>query len=120
MQVRFNVFMSYSTPDKPLIEDLARRLVREGIEPWLDTWNLIPGEPWQPEIERALAGCATCAVLIGPGGVGAWQHEQMRAAIDRRVAGARAEMTTGRNSFRVIPVLLPGVERPEPGRLPTF
>ena len=45
-------------------------------------------------------------------------HEEMRAAIDRRVAGARAETTDGRNSFRVIPVLLPGVERPEPGRLP--
>jgi hypothetical protein len=117
---RYHVFLSYSSADRPAVEDLARRLVREGIDPWLDQWNLIPGDAWQPAIERALADCATCAIFIGPGGVGAWQHEEMRAAIDRRVAGTGAETIDGRNSFRVIPVLLPGVERPEPGRLPTF
>jgi hypothetical protein len=52
-------------------------------------------------------------VCIGPGGLGAWQHEEMLAAIDRRVGGSRGE-------FRVIPVLLPGADRPERGRLPTF
>jgi hypothetical protein len=117
---RHHVFLSYTSADRPAVEELARRLVREGIDPWLDRWNLIPGDAWQPAIERALDDCASCAVMIGPGGVGAWQHEEMRAAIDRRVAGARGQTTDGRNSFRVIPVLLPGVERPEPSRLPTF
>jgi hypothetical protein len=117
---RHDVFLSYSSADRPAVEELARRLVREGIEPWADQWNLIPGDAWQPAIERALDDCAACAVLIGPGGVVAWQHEEMRKAIDRRVAGTRAITTDLRNSFRVIPVLLPGVERPEPGRLPAF
>src|SRR5918997_1345986 len=38
----------------------------------------------------------------------------------RCLAGAWTQTTDERTSFRVIPVLLPGVERPEPGRLPTF
>jgi len=50
-------------------------------------------------------------VFIGPSGIGSWQHEEMRAAIDRRVKD---------REFRVIPVLLPGAQRPEKSRLPEF
>ena len=85
MPARFDVFLSHASTDKPLVEELARRLARENLKPWLDKWNLIPGTPWQPEIEAALADCATCAVIIGPGGFGPWHHEEMRLAIGRRV-----------------------------------
>jgi WD40 repeat protein len=110
---KYHVFLSHSSADTPVVEDLGRRLLREGIEPWLDTWHLIPGQAWQPAIAEALAACGSCAVCIGPSGLGSWQHEEMSAAIDQRVAGS-----AGR--FRVIPVLLPGADRPERGRLPTF
>jgi tetratricopeptide (TPR) repeat protein len=110
---KYHVFLSHSSTDKPAVEELAVRLRREGIEPWLDMWNLIPGQTWQPAIEDALAGSATCAVFIGSGGFGAWQNEEMRAAINRRVADSGCQ-------FRVIPVLLPMAERPDRGKLPTF
>jgi tetratricopeptide (TPR) repeat protein len=109
----FHVFLSHSSADKPAVEALARRLAKEGIDPWLDKWHLIPGDPWQAAIEGALAGSATCAVFVGPSGFGPWQNEEMRAAIDRRVCDS------GRH-FRVIPVLLPGAERAERSSLPTF
>jgi tetratricopeptide (TPR) repeat protein len=110
---KFHVFLSHSARDKAAVEELALRLKQEGIEPWLDKWNLVPGEPWQPAIERALDDCAACAVVIGAGGMGVWQNEEMRAAIDRRVRVVQGQ-------FRVIPVLLPGVDRPERGKLPAF
>src|SRR5512135_1471608 len=110
---RYHVFLSYNSDDGPAVEELAVRLRRAGIEPWLDEWNLIPGQECQPAMERALADSATCAVFIGPKGLGPWQEEEMRAAIDRRV-GERGDR------FRVIPVLLPGTERPERGKLPVF
>ncbi len=78
MPARFDVFLSHASPDKPRVEELARRLESEGLRPWLDKWNLIPGEPWQPVIEQALDECAACAVFIGPGGLGNWHHEEMR------------------------------------------
>jgi signal transduction histidine kinase len=112
-KARYHVFLSHNSIDKPAVEELARRLVKAGIHPWLDTWNLIPGEPWQEAIEEALERCTACAVFIGPSGAGPWQNEEMRAAIDRRV-----RESDGR--FRVIPVLLPGAERGERGRLPAF
>jgi len=40
----------------PAVEELARRLAKEGIQACLDKWHLIPGDPWQPAIEKALGG----------------------------------------------------------------
>ena len=110
---KYHVFLSHNGADKPAVEELAVRLRREEIRPWLDIWNLIPGEPWQPAIEKALDECATCAVFIGLKGLGTWQNEEMRAAVERRVGESQGQ-------FRVIPVLLPGTDRPERGKLPTF
>jgi hypothetical protein len=109
----FHVFLSHSNADKPAVEELARRLAKEGIQAWLDKWNLIPGDLWQPALEKALADAETCAVFVGPSGFGPWQNEEMRAAIDRRVSDSKRR-------FRVIPVLLPGAERAERSSLPTF
>src|SRR5207249_4073249 len=64
---KHRVFLSHSSADKPAVEEIARALKRRRIEPWLDKWNLIPGDPWQEAIEEALASCDACAVFIGPG-----------------------------------------------------
>jgi hypothetical protein len=69
----FHVFFSHNSIDKPTVEELAFRLRKEGIHPWLDKWNLIPGVAWQPVIEEALDDCATCAVFVGPSGIGPWR-----------------------------------------------
>ena len=111
--LQYDVFLSHASTDKPMVEELARRLERENLKPWLDKWNLIPGEPWQPAIEAALVSCSTCAVVIGQGGFAPWQHEEMRLALSQRVSDRK-------QAFRVIPVLLPGIERPERSRLPGF
>lgn len=108
----YHVFLSHNEADKPVVERLARKLEKEGLHPWLDTWNLVPGAPWQEPIETALQSCQSCAILCGASGIGPWQHEEMRTAIERRVGG--------RNSLRVIPVLLPGATRELRSLLPPF
>ncbi len=110
-ETRFDCFLAHNAADKPAVEELAHRLRHEKLEPWLDTWNLIPGSLWQEEIEKALTACETCVVFVGPSGLGPWQHEEMRVAIQRRV---------DQGGFRVIPVLLPGASRDRRGRLPGF
>jgi hypothetical protein len=109
----YDVFLSHSSPDKPTVEELARRLKQNGIEPFLDKWNLIPGQPWQEALEEALTRSASCTVLIGPGKLGPWQNEEMRVALDRRVRASRGK-------FPVIPVLLPGAIRPDDEELSLF
>ncbi len=108
-----DVFLSHNSADKPAVELLARRLLAARIQPWLDSWDLIPGDPWQEGVEEALDTCATCAVFLGPSGVGPWHNEELRVALDRR---ARDRTRT----FRVIPVLLPGADLADPNTLPRF
>ncbi|WMP17300.1 nSTAND1 domain-containing NTPase [Thiothrix lacustris] len=104
------VFLSHNSADKPLVEQLAHRLRAEGVDPWLDKWNLIPGDPWQEEIEKALDECDCCLVFIGAEGMGPWQNAEMRVAIDQRIS---------HNKLRVIPVLLPNAQV-DRSRLPGF
>jgi energy-coupling factor transporter ATP-binding protein EcfA2 len=108
----FDVFLSHNSDDKNEVETLARRLEDEAkLNPWLDKWNLVPGEPWQEALEQALDQSSACAVFIGPSAIGPWHNEEMRVALDRR----------GRErAFRVIPVLLPGAKMPDRGELPAF
>ena len=93
----FDVFMSHASVDKPVIEGLARRLVAEGLRPFLDKWHLVRGTPWQEALELALDESRTCAVFLGST-LGVIENEEMRAALEER---------TRNSSFRVIPVLLP-------------
>ena len=111
MSPRYDVFLSHSSADKPAVEKLARKLVEAGITPFLDKWHLVPGEPWQEALEQALDDSRTCAVFLGPGGMGAWHHEEMRTALETRVSD---------KAFRVIPVLLPNSFEPRKEELPRF
>ena len=107
----YDVFLSHSSSDKLAVEILARKISSAGLKPFLDRWHLIPGEPWQEGLEAALEKSRTCAVFLGPGGIGAWQNEEMRDALAERVRG---------DGYRVIPVLLPGARMPEKRTLPRF
>ena len=107
----YDVFLSHQNGDKPLVESLAARLDEQGLRPFLDKWHLIPGSPWQEALEEALDRSGTCAVFLGAGGLGPWENEEMRAALDERVRD---------KSFRVIPVLLPGAEPKDKKTLPLF
>jgi len=108
---RYDVFLSHNSADKPAVEYLAQRLRQEGLEPFLDKWHLVPGDPWQEALEEALDQSRTCAVFLGPEGLGPWENEEMRVALNQRVRDP---------DFRVIPVLLPNAQMPERGRLPPF
>lgn len=50
----YHVFLSHSSKDKPAVEALAKKLRDAGLNPFLDRWHLIPGEPWQEGLEEAL------------------------------------------------------------------
>lgn len=104
-------FLSHNSQDKSLVEKIGYKLLSNGIKPWLDKWNLIPGDPWQEAIEEVLDECDSCVVFIGENGVGPWQNEEMRVAIQRRVEDSSKK-------FKVIPVLLPNAKKVV--NIPTF
>lgn len=50
----YDVFISYNSQDKSAVEFIAQKLEKENLTVWLDRWNLVPGDPWQEELEIAL------------------------------------------------------------------
>jgi WD40 repeat protein/energy-coupling factor transporter ATP-binding protein EcfA2 len=109
---RFDVFLSHNGRDKPVVEHLAEKLKRAGIEPWLDAWCLVPGGRWQAELSDGLRASGACAYFLGPHGEGDWAREELDLARDRAVKDP---------AFHLFPVLLPGVPEPfDPITLPPF
>ncbi|MBP5976553.1 GUN4 domain-containing protein [Brasilonema sp. CT11] len=87
---------------------IAEQLEENKIKPWLDIWELQPGFPWQPELEKQIAQIKSAAVFVGQTGIGPWQEDEIRAFLrefkDRQCP--------------VIPVLLP--DAPHTPDLPRF
>jgi hypothetical protein len=106
----YDVFLSYNSEDLEAVELIAVHLAdRAGLKPWLDKWELVPGEPWFRNLERGLTSALTCAVFVGKSGEGPWQQRELAAALDRQVKNS---------GFRVVPVLLP--DAPATPDLPVF
>jgi TIR domain len=103
MADEYDVFLSYSSADKPAVEAIALRLRDEaGLRPFLDAWHLVPGDPWMTALERAIERSAAVAVFLGPKGMGPWHEQESQLAL---VTGAQ------RRGKRVIPILLPGTRK---------
>jgi len=103
---RYDAFLSYNSQDGLAVEELAGRLKAEGLAPYLEAWELLPGREIQPSLAGALNKSKACVVFLGPNGLGPWQKQELQVAIDKR---------TRDEAFHVIPVLLPGTERPRRG-----
>ncbi len=109
---QFDVFLSHNNREKPAVEALAYKLRAEGLAPWLDKEQLIPGVRWQGGLAEGLHASATCAVFIGKDDIGNWASEEVDVA-QNRAANDR--------DFRIIPVLLPTLPDPfDPSPLPPF
>lgn len=106
----FDVFLSHNSDDKHAVRRIAERLRDRGIRPWFDEWCLVPGAQWQKGLADALQASGSTALFVGPRGTGSWQNAESMLVLDRAFAD---------DSYRVIPVLLPG-EGGTPPSLPGF
>jgi hypothetical protein len=59
-------------------------------------WELVPGRPWQRELERQISNIKSAAVFVGMEGVGPWQQQELYGFLDEFVV----------REMPVIPVLL--------------
>jgi hypothetical protein len=99
----FDLFLSYNSEDHDVVEDIARKLRDEGLEPFLDRWYLAPGTRWRSKLEDTLSSCKAVAIFVGPGEMGSWQQREVDVALD---------LQSRNSNLPVIPVLLPGCEPP--------
>ena len=49
----YDVFLSHSAKDKPVVRDVAERLRKDGLRVWFDEWEIRPGDSIPAKIEDA-------------------------------------------------------------------
>jgi hypothetical protein len=104
----FDVFLCHNSADKPAVKRIGQQLKEAGILPWLDVWELPPGQPWQPLLEQQIGCIKSAAVCFGSSGVGPWQEQEMYGFLREFVS----------RKTPVIPLLLP--DAPHAPELPIF
>jgi energy-coupling factor transporter ATP-binding protein EcfA2 len=104
--------LSHNGREKQAVEQIARKLRAQGLEPWLDVWHLVPGKRFQAGLAEGLGASLACAVFLGPNNFGDWQTEELDVA---------QNFAAKNPSFRLMLVLLPGLpDRFEYDKLPPF
>ncbi|HEY6540992.1 MAG TPA: TIR domain-containing protein [Ktedonobacteraceae bacterium] len=95
----FDVFLCHNNKDKRAVKEIGEKLKEHNILPWLDDWDLPPGRPWQPLLEKQIGRIKAAAVFVSKNDMGPWQKQELYAFLSEFV----------NRGCPVIPVLLPDV-----------
>jgi ATP-dependent Clp protease ATP-binding subunit ClpC len=100
-------FLCHSSKDKPAVRELYTRLRDSHVDPWLDERNLLPGQDWDFEIEKAVRACQVVIVCLSADSVNkaGYLQKEIRAVLD--VADEQPE-----GAIYVIPLKLEECEVP--------
>jgi hypothetical protein len=75
-----NIFISYSRRELGFVDDLVGRLEDESYHVWLDYRALIPGSPWNVQIDKGLKEADTVLLVVSKAALASeyvaleWQH----------------------------------------------
>ena len=99
-----HVFISHATKDDEFVKQLRQLLEGFSLTVWADSRNLRGGDKLVAEIERAIESARQVIVVISPNTVNSpW----VRKEINKALAVEKERRDKG---YRVIPLLLPGIE----------
>lgn len=78
------VFVSYSHKDRTIVERLVQNLKSEGIDVWIDQFELIAGESIRRSIEDAIASIDIFLIILSPNSsTSTWVQEELDLMFDR-------------------------------------
>jgi hypothetical protein len=98
---RLRVFLCHAHSDKRAVRALYDRLRSEGFAPWLDSEDILPGQPWEAAIQQAVQDSEVVLVCLSHRSVAekGFRHKEITFALD--VADYQADGT-----IYIIPVRL--------------
>lgn len=100
-------FLSHASEDKAsFAEPLGRELAGLGIRPWLDKWEIRPGDSLVTKLfDEGVAAVDAVIVVVSQYSAGKpWVRAELDAAVVRRIT----------ESTRLIPIRLDGADMPAP------
>jgi hypothetical protein len=96
----FDVFLCHNSVDKPAVREIALKLSKQGIKPWMDVDQIQPGTTWQTALGQQIESINSAAVFVGDAGLGLWQNQESQAFLNQFV----------KRGCPVIPVVLPSAK----------
>ncbi len=99
-----SVFISHSYKDKEFVRKLASDLASYGIKPWVDEWEIHPGDSIVDKISEGIRQADYILVVLSEDSVRSkWVQEEIKVAFQRDPAGSKRVL---------IPVVLGKVKIP--------
>src|SRR5579859_6573105 len=97
-------FISYAHEDKPLAIRLADNLRKNGVEAWIDVWEIQAGDSLIEKVfEEGLKNCAVFVIILSKASTqSSWVRQELDVAVVNRI----------RKLTQVIPVLAEECEIP--------
>lgn len=109
------VFVSHSSVDKPFVNRLATDLrTKEGIDAWLDQWEINPGDRIPEKIEEGLKEAEVFLFVLSPDSVNSqWVEYERQSWITMQIEEEKKAKQEGRKpSVRLIPLVYRDCEIP--------
>lgn len=103
--MKYDVFISHSSKDKKFVLRLASDLMKNGINVWVDEWNLSLGESFTESINKAIEESRFIFIIMSPEYFGsAWTTQEWSIAMYKELK---------ENSIKIIPIYLRDCEIPQ-------
>ncbi len=84
IRYRYDVFLSHSSADKPVVRELAERLKAAGLRVWFDEWLIQPGDLISAKLEEGLEHSAVLLLCMSANAFGSdWVSLEGHTAIFR-------------------------------------
>lgn len=105
---KLRVFLSHASADKTSVRELYKQLTDEGFDVWLDTENILPGQSWEFEIEKALESADVVIICLSKHSVNkdGYVQKEIHLALD-------VSMRLPEGDIFVIPARLEECQVPE-------
>ncbi len=80
---QLQVFLLYARKDEKIVRRLYQRILKEGVDVWLDREKILPGQDWQYEIHRAIQASDMVIVCLSRqfNKQGGYRHEELKIAL---------------------------------------
>lgn len=101
------VFLCYTRKDSNDVLKLYKQLEKDGVDAWLDTEKILPGQNWKEEIEKAVQKSDTIVVCLSKKSITKEGHVQSEIKMALDIAKEKPEDT-----IYIIPARIEEVEVP--------
>lgn len=100
------VFLSYSPSESNQVRALSQRLIRDGVDAWLDTEKLLAGQDWQHETQEAVRSADVVLICFSEQFQMSFRQDEIKIALEEAEKHPKEEIF-------IIPVHLEESKSPE-------